>query len=134
MKYYVTIQGIIIDENHQKVVMEEGTASYNDYLSFLNDGGTVEPIDIEFDEVPQSVSIMHFWLSVYELLGITEEYVTSIVNAMSDIQERTKILIMLNKAQEFDRSNQMLNYMANELGISQGQLDLIFIMASKLEL
>lgn len=85
-------------------------------------------------QVPESVSTMRFWLAVYELLGITEQQVLSNVDKIQDTSIKIKIQIMLNKAQEFDKSNQMLNYMANELGISQQQLDEIFINASKLDI
>ena len=97
------------------------------------EGATPEQIEAHNrSKVPASVSTMVFWLAVFELLGITEEYVKSHVAQIEDIAMRTRILIMLNKAQEFDRSNPFLNQMSEMLRITQEQLDQIFITASTL--
>lgn len=84
--------------------------------------------------VPATVSSLRFWLAVLDTLNITKQYIISQVEQIQDVGMRTRILVMLGEAQEFDRSNQFLNQMANMLGIDQALLDQIFITASNYQL
>lgn len=129
---YLGIRGSIPKEEENLIAIEW----YEEFVNIINpklENGVVVSGEVII-EVPQSVSTMRFWLAVYEVLGITEQIVLENVDKIQDTSMKIKIQIMLNKAQEFDRNNQMLNYMANELGISQGQLDSLFVNASKIEL
>ena len=106
----------------------------------LIDGEIVEtatPEEIEQhnrSKVPASVSSLRFWLAVLDTIGITKQYIISHVEQLEDIGMRTRIMVMLSEAQEFDRSNPFLNQMANMLGIDQALLDQIFITASNYQL
>jgi hypothetical protein len=48
MKYYVTKNGQIIDENNQLIPMDESSALYQDYYNYLVNDGTVYSSDYEF--------------------------------------------------------------------------------------
>ncbi|MCZ8144860.1 hypothetical protein [Flavobacterium sp.] len=102
----------------------------------LSDGQIIEgatPEQIEAynkAKVPASVSSLRFWRAVFEILGITKDFVKSQVELIPDPTKKTLILIMLNEAQEFDRANSDLNQMATDLQIPQEELDQIFITAS----
>jgi hypothetical protein len=42
MKYFITNNGYIVDENDNIVTMEDGNKSFEEYYKFLQEGGTVE--------------------------------------------------------------------------------------------
>lgn len=95
------------------------------------EGATPEQIEAHNkSKVPASVSSLRFWKAVFEILGITKDFVKSQVELIPDPTKKTLILIMLNEAQEFDRANSDLNQMATDLQIPQEVLDQIFITAS----
>lgn len=95
------------------------------------EGATPEQIEAHNkSKVPASVSSLRFWRAVFEILGITKDFVKSQVELIPDPTKKTLILIMLNEAQEFDRANSDLNQMATDLQIPQEVLDQIFITAS----
>lgn len=140
---YIGIRGVAPDESDFIGVpaTEANIAKMSVFVTpKLIDGEIIEaatPEEIEQhnrSKVPASVSSLRFWLSVLDTIGITKQYIISHVEQLEDIGMRTRIMVMLSEAQEFDRSNPFLNQMANMLGIDQALLDEIFITASNYQL
>jgi len=90
--------------------------------------------DVPIVIVPQVISALRFWLAVYIELNMTEDEIIDSVNQIEDISLRTRILIALKKAQEFERDNSLLNLMTKEFNISDEKLDKIFITGEKIEI
>jgi hypothetical protein len=135
MRYFYTKYGTIIDENNQAIPMIEGNPLYEEYLLFLKSDGTVEPSDYVTDEelkelqrslVPQTASKMRFFLALYNI-GITRTMVYDAINQIQDADLKEIVLIKFDLSQEFDRDDEHLNMMANAFGITQQQLDELFI-------
>lgn len=135
MRYFYTKYGTIIDENNQAIPMIEGNPIYEEYLLFLKADGTVEPSDYVTDEelkelqrslVPQTASKMRFFLALYNI-GITRTMVYDAINQIQDADLKEIVLIKFDLSQEFDRDDEHLNMMANAFGITQQQLDELFI-------
>ena len=135
MRYFYTKYGTIIDENNQVIPMIEGNPIYEEYLLFLKADGTVEPSDYVTDEelkelqrslVPQTASKMRFFLALYNI-GITRTMVYDAINQIQDADLKEIVLIKFDLSQEFDRDDEHLNMMANAFGITQQQLDELFI-------
>lgn len=73
--------------------------------------------------VPQSVSPLQIRLALLSL-GILETIKTAVENASGEILE------MWRYAKSFDRDDTSINQMASTIGISQQELDNIFIIAA----
>lgn len=138
MRYFYTKYGTIIDENNQVIPMIEGNPIYEEYLLFLKADGTVEPSDYVTDEelkelqrslVPQTASKMRFFLALYNI-GITRTMVYDAINQIQDADLKEIVLIKFDLSQEFDRDDEHLNMMANAFGITQEELDNLFIQSN----
>lgn len=80
-------------------------------------------------KVPQSITPLEFWRSVYRLTGLTEDIVVKQIEDTIPEPPKVEILIMLKKAIQFERSNPELIQMASNFGINSETLDQIFINA-----
>lgn len=84
----------------------------------------------DYVHVPQSVTAIQF-LSQMELQGINEQDIISIINALpspSNIVAKNSFY----RAANFERSNPLLSIVAINFGLTEDQLDELFINASKL--
>lgn len=138
MSYFYTKYGTIVDENMNPIPMVEGNPIYEAYLLFLQADGTVEPVDYitpeELEElnrtsIPQTASKMRFFLALFNI-GITRAMVYDVINQMTDENLKEIILIKFDLSQEFDRQDEHLNMLANLFGITQTQLDDLFIQSN----
>jgi hypothetical protein len=139
MRYFYTKYGTVIDENNQVIHMIEGNPLYEEYLLFLKADGNVEPSDYVTDEelqelqrslVPQTASKMRFFLALYNI-GITRTMVYDVINQIKDENLKEVILIKFDLSQEFDRNDEHLILMAQQFGITDKQLDDLFIEANQ---
>lgn len=139
MKYFYTKYGTIVDENMTPIPMVEGDSIYEEYLSFLQADGTVEPVDYitpeELEElrrtsIPQTASKMRFFLALFNI-GITRAMVYDVINQMTDENLKEIILIKFDLSQEFDRQDEHLNMLAGIFNITQQQLDELFIQSNQ---
>lgn len=85
-----------------------------------------EPLPVE---VPEIITPIQFWRSVYRLTGITEAMVKEQINQLVPEPPRVEILIMLEKATQFERNNPELIQMASLFNIDNETLNQIFISA-----
>ena len=139
MEYYLTKRGNIIDQNRTLIPMVENDPLYEGYLNFLKNDGTVENTDlfsdIELQEIynesiPQTASKMRFFLSLLNI-GITRTMVYDEINKIPDTTLKEIVLIKFDLSQEFDRNDQHLILMANQFGITDKQLDDLFIQSNE---
>jgi|SanBayMetagenome_1026888.scaffolds.fasta_scaffold08213_1 hypothetical protein len=79
--------------------------------------------------VPQIVSKMRFFLSLYNI-GITRTMVYDAINQIEDSDLKEIILIKFDLSQEFDRNDEHLNLMAGVFGITEEQLDDLFVQSN----
>jgi len=135
MEYYLTKRGNIIDQNRTLIPMVENDPLYEGYLNFLKNDKTVENTDLFSDEelreiyqesIPQTASKMRFFLSLLNI-GITRTMVYDEINKIPDPTLKEVVLIKFDLSQEFDRNDQHLILMANQFGITDKQLDDLFI-------
>jgi hypothetical protein len=119
--------------------MVENDPLYEGYLNFLKNDGTVENTDlfsdIELQEIynesiPQTASKMRFFLSLLNV-GITRTMVYDEINKIPDPTLKEVVLIKFDLSQEFDRNDQHLIFMANQFGITDKQLDDLFIQSNE---
>jgi len=106
----------------------------------LVDGVVVESItQAEIDElnkpiVPESISAMRLKLQLFDL-GITDEDVfqdiDSIPESMFSLVDKERAKIKYKTATTFDRNNGELNFIATMEGLTQEELDNIFINENK---
>ena len=139
MEYYLTKRGNIIDANRTLIPMVENDPLYEGYLNFLKNDGTVESTDlfsdIELQEIynesiPQTASKMRFFLSLLNI-GITRTMVYDEINKIPDAILKEVVLIKFDLSQEFDRNDEHLILMANQFGITDKQLDDLFIQSNE---
>jgi hypothetical protein len=140
MGYYLTNRGNIIDDNRILIPMIEDNPLYKEYLAFLKDKGTVENTDLYSNEeleqiykesIPQTASKMRFFLALYNI-GVTRAMIYDAINQIEDAYLKEIILIKFDLSQEFDRYDEHLNMMANSFGITQRQLDELFVDANSM--
>jgi len=91
-------------------------------------------VDNSVIEVPQQLSRMKFIIQVYITTGIKyEDIVLFIQNLAFDEAQKYVILTRLRSATHFDRNSSDLLIIAGMMGISQEQLDNIFINGNLIE-
>jgi hypothetical protein len=138
MRYFYTKYGTVIDENNQVIPMIEGNPLYEEYLLFLQSDGTIEQSDIELEQelkelrrsiIPQVASKMRFFLALFDI-GITRQMVYAAINGIPDTDLREVVLIKFELSQEFDRNDEHLNLMAGVFGITEEQLDDLFVQSN----
>lgn len=138
MKYFYTKYGTIVDENNNAIPMVEGDPIYEAYLLFLQADGTIEQTDYVTNEeleelrrtsIPQTASKMRFFLALFNI-GITRAMVYDVINQITDENLKEIVLIKFDLSQEFDRGDEHLNMLAGIFGITQTQLDDLFIQSN----
>ena len=83
-----------------------------------------------YTPVPQSVTAIQF-LTQMEIQGINEDSILSIINSLpspNNILAKNSFF----RASNFERSNPLLAIVANNLGLTEVQIDELFINAIKL--
>lgn len=99
---------------------------------FLVDGVITESAtqqeieDFRKSQVPQTAFKMRFFLALFNI-GITRNMVYEVINQITDENLKEIILIKFDLSQEFDRNDEHLILMANQFGITDKQLDDLFI-------
>ena len=105
---------------------------------FLENGGQFEIIESTPEEiaeankpkVPEEISAMRLKLQLFDL-GITDQDIfddiDSIPDSMFSIAEKEKAKIMYKTATSFERTDGKLNFVATMEGLTQEQVDEIFI-------
>ncbi len=140
MRYFYTKYGTVIDENNQVVPMIEGNPLYEEYLLFLKADGTVEPSDYVTDEelkelqkslVPTEVALwkLRFILSQMQL----EQSVTEAINLLEEPQ-RTAATYIWNFGTAVDRDSNTVIFIKTALGLTEQEVDDIFIQANSVQL
>ncbi len=137
--YYITKYGNKINSDRVLIPMEEGNQLYEQYITYLVNGGTVYETDLLSDEeieqerldtIPKTISKMKFFLELLNT-GITRQMIYDEIAKIQDQTTKETFLIKLEYSQEFDRYDEHLNILAQQFGITQQQLDQLFINANK---
>jgi hypothetical protein len=92
----------------------------------LKEMATPEQIAEAQNPMTTPISRMRFWLNVWRILRLTEKQIVSMIEQMEESDKRQELLIMVETATEFERYNESLLYMANEMNISDEVLNQIF--------
>jgi hypothetical protein len=140
MRYFYTKYGTIINENYQVVPMIEGNHLYEEYLLFLKADGTVESSDYVTDEeiqelqkslVPTEVALwkLRFVLSKMQL----EQSVTEAINLLEEPQRKAATYIW-NFGTAVDRYSNTVIFIKTALGLTEQEVDDIFIQANSVQL
>lgn len=90
------------------------------------------PVTAPSPRVPEGVTARQ---AVEALIGIGvyEEHVEAAIAAIQDDTQRRKVANLWRRSNSFERDNQVLNWFAKQsLGMSDAQLDQLFIVASTL--
>lgn len=135
---YIGMRGSVPIENEIGVEANaENIEKMNTYLKpFLVNGvitelATQQEIDdFRKSQVPQTASKMRFFLALYNI-GITRTMVYDEINKIPDPTLKEVVLIKFDLSQEFDRNDQHLILMANQFGITDKQLDDLFIQSNE---
>lgn len=119
---------------------DEREELYPEYLAFLQNEGTPEFVDfldgeVEIPKVPESISRMG--LKIQLLLKNIEiqdviDTINSIPNSMFPDIDKKIAIIKFQDASYYDRYNADFNLVATLIGLSQDELDEIFINGNKL--
>lgn len=129
---YVGMRGSLPSEDENLTAVEQTEATIDQmstpFEHKLKDGQIIdgEPLPVE---VPEVITPIQFWRSVYRLTGITEAMVKEQINQLVPEPPRVEILIMLEKATQFERNNPELIQMASLFNIDNETLNQIFINA-----
>lgn len=135
---YIGMRGSMPNENELGVEANaENIEKMNIYIKpFLVNGVITESAtqqeidDFRKSQVPQTASKMRFFLSLLNV-GITRTMVYDEINKIPDPTLKEVVLIKFDLSQEFDRNDQHLILMANQFGITDKQLDDLFIQSNE---
>ena len=83
--------------------------------------------------VPTVVTKFRFWLAFHGATGLSNRDVESVILAWEDSAEKAQALIALDSARDYRRSNPFVDVLRVEAGLTEEQMDAVFIAASQLE-
>lgn len=139
MAYRVSKYGNIIKEDNGVITlipMDEGSSLYQEYVQFLTAGGTVEPSNLFTEEeeeieanAPTEVPLwkLRFILSQMGL----EESIIEIMNKLPEPQKTAAIYIW-NYGNNIDRQSSTVYFIQTALGLTDTQVNNIYIQANSL--
>lgn len=123
--------------NGIEIPLDDSTPQFQQYLADKDIVG-VEYVEVTPEEiaeankpiVPQTISAMRLKLQLFDM-GITDQDIfddiDSIPEVMFSTADKEKAKIMYKTATTFERTNGELNFVATMEGLTQEQLDNIFI-------
>lgn len=140
MSYYTSKYGRIIKVDNQiatLVPMDESSIEYQQYLQFLQSGGTVEPSELFTEEeviqanTPLEVALwkLRFVLSQMNL----EQSVSEALNTLPEPQ-KTAANYIWNYGNTIDRHSTTIAFLQAHLGLSDTQVNQIFIQSNSITL
>ena len=124
-------------KNGVAILMDDSKQDFKDFL-IAQQNGLVEYIEATPEEiaeankpiVPPTISAMRLKLQLFDM-GITDEDIfediDSIPEVMFSTADKEKAKIMYKTATSFERTNGELNFVATMEGLTQEQVDEIFI-------
>jgi len=141
MKHFINEEGFFIgsfDSNQRPFnsieVAIAPTQKEKQYIKLMFDfetetyyeGATPEEIaECQNSKVPQTLTPIQFWLSLYEKKGLTKDYILEQVNQMTE-PPKVRLTIKLTDAKQYDRWDEDLNTFVTDFGITQNDLNEIF--------
>lgn len=138
MQYKTSKYGNIIKEDNGVITlipMDETSTLYQEYLQFLQSGGTVETSELFTEEeeiafnIPTEVALwkLRFILSQMGL----EESIIEIMNELPEPQKTAAIYIW-NYGNSIDRQSSTVHFIQTALGLTDTQVNNIYIQANSL--
>ena len=140
MSYNLSKYGNIIKVESNIVTlipMDESSSLYQEYVQFLRAGGTVEPStlfteeeELEFN-TPSEVALwkLRFVLSQMSL----EDSITDAMNQLPEPQ-RTAANYIWNYGNSIDRHSSTIQFIQTSLGLTEAQVNNIYIQANSITL
>lgn len=140
MSYYTSKYGNIIKVDlgiATLVPMDESSFEYQQYLQFLQGGGTVDPSDLFTQEeeiafnTPSEVALwkLRFVLSQMNL----EQAVSDALNSLPEPQ-KTAANYIWNYGNTIDRHSSTVLFLQQQLGLTDTQVNEIFIQSNSISL
>ena len=108
MKYFLTKNGVTIDENRNIIPMDESNAIYQKYLDFLKADGTVEQTDLLSDfeiDLVRTEAIDKLKKECYYELALTDWYFVRKIDIGIEVPK--KIIDQRNKIRK--KYNDLIN-------------------------
>lgn len=140
MSYYISKYGNVIKVDLGIVTlvpMDESSIEYQQYLQFLIGGGTVEPSELFTPEeeislnTPLEVALwkLRFVLSQMNL----EQAVSDVLNSLPEPQ-KTAANYIWNYGNTIDRHSSTIMFLQQQLGLTDTQVNEIFIQSNSITL
>lgn len=140
MNYYISKYGNVIKVDLGIVIlvpMDESSIEYQQYLQFLIGGGTVEPSELFTPEeeislnTPLEVALwkLRFVLSQMNL----EQAVSDALNSLPEPQ-KTAANYIWNYGNTIDRHSSTIMFLQQQLGLTDAQVNEIFIQSNSIML
>lgn len=128
--------------NGVEIPLDDSTQEFQQYLEDKDIVGVeyVEATEIELEElnkpkVPEEISAMRLKLQLFDM-GITDQDIFDDIDSIPDFMfsfaEKEKAKIKYKTAVTFQRTNAELNFIATMEGLTQEQVDKIFINGNQL--
>jgi hypothetical protein len=104
-----------------------------DQLRIVGDTVMRKPVSEMPVTVPEEVSRFRFWLAWYGATQMTHEDVRAAIASWPDGADKAEALIAIDNAQVFKRANPFIEMLRQQAGLTEEQMDGVFIAASQLE-
>lgn len=140
MTYKTSRYGNIIKVDNEVITlvpMEESSIEYQQYLQFLQSGGTVEPSDLFTEEeviqanTPSEVAL---WKLRFVLSQMNLEQSVSEALATLPEPQKTAANYIWNYGNAIDRHSATIEFLKSYLGLSDAQVNQIFIQSNSITL
>jgi len=134
MKYFITKNGKIINENNEVIPMDENNSQWQDYYNYLKNNGEVVEVDFEIDvelEVPNEVPL---WCikAILNEIGLLE----IVDGALTQLEEplKSRANYIWNYGNIIKRDSLTVAFIGQVLKKDKTEIDEIFINANNIEL
>ena len=85
------------------------------------------------EPTPEVVTKFRFWLAFHGATGLSNRDVEAVILAWEDGPQKAQALIALDSARDYRRGNPFVDVLRVEAGLTEEQMDAVFIAASQLE-
>lgn len=139
MSYFITKNGRVIKEDRSLVPMEEWNPLFDEYFTYLSNGGVVEETELLSDEeiedekkllVPQELTPRQIRLALIQS-GISLTVIDEMIEGLEDPQ-KSVVKTLREYSLSYNKHDEILKQFAQQLGLNDDKFDWLFMLWASL--
>jgi hypothetical protein len=134
MAYFKTPEGVIFNENEVVIEPNDNNPLWLEYVEYLANDGVVTQVDYEITDTSEVPAEVALWKLRFVLAQMSLEQ--SVLDAINRLDEpfKTAATYIWNYGNAIDRDSNTVAFVQTVLGLTDAQVDNIYIQANALTL